>query len=104
MTYTLSETRNLPAGLGLTGEPIRPRRTPRAWFDRFVTRLQVRYALWSVRADLATVPTFVLADIGIASDDVDEAIRRASLLIIRRAIRVKLDRARGGKGGRRWTP
>ena len=103
MTITLTETSSLPAGLGLTDEPARRRRTPRAWLHRTITRLQVRYAVWSVRADLATIPTFVLADIGIAPDDVDDATRRATLVIIRRAIRTKLDRARGRKG-RRWTP
>lgn len=101
MTFTYAEPRNLPAGLGLTSTPARPRRSPRAWFERAVTRLQVRYAIWAVRADIHSIPTFVLDDIGIPADEVDRTVRTATLLIIRRAIKARLDRTR--KGRRAWT-
>jgi hypothetical protein len=101
MTFTYAEPRGLPAGLGLTSDPARPRRTARAWLQRLVTRLQVRYAIWAVRTDIRSIPTFVLDDIGIPADEVDRAVRTATLLIIRRAIRARLDRARRGR--RAWT-
>lgn len=101
---TYSDTQSLPAGLGLTAAPARRRRTARVWLDRVITRLHVRYALWSVRADLETIPTFVLSDIGIPADDIDHAVRTATLVVIRRAIRAKLERVHGLKNrGSRWT-
>lgn len=102
MTTTYTDTINLPAGLGLITLPSRPRRTARAWLDRAMTRLQVRFALWSVRADLRGMPTFVLNDIGIPADEIDRAVRTATLLMVRRAIRAKLDRVRR-RGGHLWT-
>ena len=99
---TCSDARTLPAGLGLTALPSRPRRSARAWFDRLLTRIHVRYALWAVRADLQGMPTFVLNDIGIPADEIDRAVRTATLVIIRRAIRVRLHRIRR-RGGHAWT-
>jgi hypothetical protein len=48
------------------------------------------------------MPTFVLNDIGIPADEIDRAVRTATLLMVRRAIRAKLDRVRR-RGGHLWT-
>jgi len=86
------------------GNQNRQRRTLRTRLDRMLVRLQVRFALWSVRNDLNTIPSYVLADIGIRADDVDRAVRTATLVVVRRAIRTKLHRYQGLKdGGARWT-
>ena len=100
-TTTYSDTIGLPAGLGLTSPPRR-RRSLSAWLHRVVLRLRISHAMSAVHADLKAMPTFVLDDIGIPASEIDRIARTARLLIVRRAIRSKLDRARR-KGGRRWT-
>lgn len=105
MTITFySEPQLLPAGLGLAPNPARRRRSFGVWLRRLLTRIAVRRALVSARADLASIPSYVLIDMGIAPDDIDHAGRIATLLVVRRAIRTKLRWARRPQEGYRWRP
>ena len=97
---TYSDTIGLPAGLGLS-TPLRRRRGFVASLSRTILRVRVGLAMSAVRADLKSMPTFVLIDIGIPADEIGRIVRAARLLIVRRAIRARLDRTRQ-KGGRRW--
>lgn len=95
-----SDTIDLPAGLGLS-TPLRRRRGFVASLSRTILRVRVGLAMSAVRADLKSMPTFVLNDIGIPADEIGRIVRAARLLIVRRAIRDRLDRTHR-KGGRRW--
>jgi len=95
-----SDTIGLPAGLGLS-TPLRRRRGFVASLSRTILRVRVGLAMSAVRADLKSMPTFVLNDIGIPADEIGRIVRAARLLIVRRAIRDRLDRTHR-KGGRRW--
>ena len=103
---TYSDTIGLPAGLGLS-TPLRRRRGFVASLSRTILRVRVGLAMSAVRADLKSMPTFVLIDtaivghIGVPADEIGRIVRAARLLIVRRAIRARLDRTRQ-KGGRRW--
>jgi uncharacterized protein YjiS (DUF1127 family) len=98
---TYNDAFDLPAGLGLTALS-RPRYRPLSWLSRLVLRFRISQAISAVRADLKSMPTFVLNDIGIPADEIDRIARSARLVIIRRAIKAQLDRSRR-KGGFGWT-
>ena len=67
---TYSDTIGLPAGLGLS-TPLRRRRGFVASLSRTILRVRVGLAMSAVRADLKSMPTFVLNDIGIPADEID---------------------------------
>jgi hypothetical protein len=101
---TVPTTRTLPTDLGraLGFRTSRPRRRKLNALQRALVLLQVRHAAWRMRLDLASMPGFVLTDIGIR--DIDNAVYLATRLALRRAVAARLGHHRSRKpGGWPWS-